>query len=229
MSGLFVVFEGVEGSGKSTQARLLGDRLAARGVDCVVTREPGGTAAGEEIRRIVLHGDAIPARAELLLILAARAVFVEEVVRPALDRGAVVVADRFELSSLAYQGYGRGLPLDEVRRLNAFATGGIAPDVTWVLDVPPELGAERRARAGAGADRIEREPESFHARVAEAYRLLSDMEPRVERIDGTQPTEAVAAEVLRRLEARFPETFPSGAGYYDHDPAADRPRSLEDG
>lgn len=146
--GLFIVLEGVEGSGKTTQARLLGERLARAGIDHLVTREPGGTATGEEIRRLLLHGGEVPARAELLLMLAARAVFVEEVVRPALARGAVVVADRYELSTLAYQGYGRGLPLDEVRRMNAFATGGLTADLTLVLDVPPEVGAARRAREG---------------------------------------------------------------------------------
>ncbi|HEX6940364.1 MAG TPA: dTMP kinase [Longimicrobiales bacterium] len=210
--GMFIVFEGVEGSGKTTQARLLGERLARHGVDCLVTREPGGTAAGEEIRRIVLHGGEIPARAELLLLLAARAVFVEEVVRPALERGAVVVADRYELSTLAYQGYGRGLPLEEVRRLNAFATGGLAPDVTLVLDVASGVGEARRAREGRPADRIERAGASFHARVAEAYRLLAETEPRVERIDGAGRPEEVHAEVVRRLRARFPETMWLGEG-----------------
>ncbi|HEX7119977.1 MAG TPA: dTMP kinase [Longimicrobiales bacterium] len=210
--GIFIVFEGVEGSGKSTQVRLLGERLARHGVDHLVTREPGGTSVGEEIRRILLHGGEVPARAELLLMLSARAVFVGEVVRPALERGAVVVADRYELSTLAYQGYGRGLPLDEVRRMNAFATEGVTPDVTLVLDVPPDVGAARRAKEGRHADRIEQAGAAFHARVAEAYRLLAETEPRVERVDGGGPPERVHAEVLRRLRARLPETLWLGEG-----------------
>ena len=210
--GLFIVLEGVEGSGKTTQARLLGERLAAAGIDHLVTREPGGTATGEEIRRLLLHGGEVPARAELLLMLAARAVFVEEVVRPALARGAVVVADRYELSTLAYQGYGRGLPLDEVRRMNAFATGGLTADLTLVLDVPPEVGAARRAREGRNADRIEQAGEEFHARVAGAYRLLAETEPGVVRIDGSGSAEAVHAEIVDLLRSRFPETLKFGGG-----------------
>ncbi len=211
-NGIFIVLEGVEGSGKSTQARRLGEWLAAHGIDHVSTREPGGTKTGEEIRRILLEGDEVPPRAELLLLLAARSIFVDRVVRPALARGAVVVADRYELSTLAYQGYGRGLPVEEVRRLNAFATGGLAADATVVLDVPPEVGEARRAREGRGADRIERAGAAFHRRVAEAYRLLAEIEPRVERIDGTGSPDEVHAKVVRRLRARFPETLGPGEG-----------------
>jgi dTMP kinase len=210
--GIFLVFEGVEGSGKSTQAALLSRWLGERGTPHHLCREPGGTEAGEEIRRIVLEGGEVPPRAELLLMLAARAIFVEEVVRPRLEAGQVVIADRYELSTLAYQGYGRGLPLDEVRRLNAFATGGLRPDLTIVLDVPFELGERRRAKAGRRSDRIERAGRAFHERVSEAYRLLAETEPGVERVDGTGTPEAVHEEILRRLRARFPETFPSTAG-----------------
>lgn len=209
---MFIVLEGVEGSGKSTQVKLLGDWLAKRGIGHVITREPGGTAVGEDIRRILLEGEHVPVRAELLLMLSARAIFVEETVRPALERGLVVVADRYELSTLAYQAYGRGLPVDEVRRMNAFATGGLAPDLTLVLDVPPEVGEARRAREGRGPDRIEKAGAAFHRAVAEAYRLLAETEPRVERIDGTGTPEAVHEAVLRSLAARFPETFGLGEG-----------------
>jgi dTMP kinase len=210
---MFIVLEGVEGSGKSTQARLLAERLAAHGVAHVLTREPGGTQIGEEIRRALLHGgDEVPARTELLLMLAARAAFVDAVVRPALARGAVVIADRYELSSLAYQGYGRGLPLEEVRRVNAFATGGVAPDLTIVLDVPPAEGVARRAAAGAAADRIERAGAAFHDSVAQAYRLLSETERNVEVVAGGDGPEAVHAAIVRLLAGRFPETFPFAAG-----------------
>lgn len=209
---MFIVLEGVEGSGKSTQVRLLDEWLTERGIDHIVTREPGGTATGEEIRRILLESEHIPPRAELLLMLAARAVFVDERVRPVLERGGVVVADRYELSTLAYQAYGRGLPVEDVRRMNAFATRGLVPDLTIVLDVPPEVGEARRVREGRGADRIEQAGATFHRKVAEAYRLLAETEPRVERIDGTGAPEVVRAEVLRVLRSYFPETFAPGEG-----------------
>ena len=210
--GVFVVFEGIEGSGKSTQARMLSEWLAARGVPHGRVREPGGTPVGEEIRRLILESDHLPARAELFLALAARALHVDEVLAPALAAGEVVVADRYELSTFAYQGYGRGLPLEEVRRMNELATGGLSPDVTLLLEVPVAVGEARRREAGRGADRIEGAGPAFHARVAEAYALLAETEPRVERVDATADPEQVHAEVLRRLNARFPETFPLRAG-----------------
>jgi dTMP kinase len=210
---MFIVLEGVEGSGKSTQARLLAEWLGARGVTHIVTREPGGTRIGEEIRRALLHGgDDVPARTELLLMLAARAAFVEGVVKPALERGDIVIADRYELSSLAYQGYGRGLPLEDVRRTNAFATGGLSPDLTILLELAPEDGVARRAAAGAAADRIERAGAGFHRQVARAYRLLTESEPNVEAVAAGGAPESVHAAILRVLERRFPETFPSAAG-----------------
>jgi dTMP kinase len=210
---VFIVLEGIEGSGKSTQARLLGEWLAVRGIRHLVTREPGGTRIGEEIRTTLLHGGGeVPARTELLLMVAARSAFVAEVVRPALAEGIVVVADRYELSTLAYQGYGRDLPLEEVRQVNAFATGGLKPDVTVVLDVAVEEGVARRARAGAAADRIESAGEAFHREVAKAYRLLSGMEPGIEVVAGGGDPEVVHAAIVRVLAARFPETFARAQG-----------------
>jgi dTMP kinase len=214
MAGRFIVLEGVEGSGKSTQARLLGEWLSARGIPHILTREPGGTRIGEEIRRALLHGgDDVPARAELLLMLAARAAFVERVVRPALERGEVVVADRYELSSFAYQGYGRGLPVEAVRQANAFATGGLKADLTIVLDVEPGEGAARQVKAGAAADRIERAGAAFHESVGRAYRLLSSSEPGIVTVPGTAAPEEVHGSIARLLQARFPETFGSAPGY----------------
>jgi dTMP kinase len=212
MSGAFIVLEGVEGSGKSTQVQLLRDWLEQAGVPCTAAREPGGTRIGEEIRRALLHGGDVPARAELLLMLAARAAFVEQIIRPALERGEVVIADRYELSSIAYQGYGRGLPVDEVRRVNAFATGGLTPDLTIILDVDQQEGAARQARAGLGVDRIERAGASFHRQVAGAYRLLIDSEPGVVAVPGTDDPGTVHGVIRRMLESRFPETFRSAAG-----------------
>jgi len=206
--GVFIAFEGLEGSGKTTQAKLLSAWLETHGIDHILTREPGGTTVGEAIREILLHRDPVPPRAELLLMLAARATLLDQVVQPALAGGRVVIADRYELSTLAYQGYGRGIPLDDVRAINAFATGGLAPDLTILLDVPVVEGEARRQRDGRQADRIESAGADFHARVAEAYRALGDCEPGVQRLDGTGSTESVHEEVKRLLRRRFPETFP---------------------
>lgn len=209
---MFIVLEGVEGSGKSTQARLLSEWLSARGIAHITTREPGGTRVGEEIRNALLHGGDVPARTELLLMVAARAALVDQVVRPALSRGEIVISDRYELSSLAYQGYGRGVPLEEVRRVNAFATGGLAPDLTLLLDIEPAEGVARQVRAGAGPDRIERAGESFHRAVARAYRLLSTAEAGVAVVPAAGSVEHVQAEIRAVLGERFPETFASAQG-----------------
>ena len=202
---MFIVFEGAEGSGKSTQVRLLGEWLGQAGVPHVLTREPGGTAVGEEIRAILLHGVDIPAETELLLMNAARAVFVHEVVKPALAARQIVIADRFWLSSLAYQGYGRGLPLDEVRRICAFAAQQVEPDLTVVLDVPLEESLVRRA--DRGADRIERAGTEFHQRVAGAYRLLPKTEKNVALLSGVGDPAEVHGKIISLLRSRFPETF----------------------
>lgn len=208
---MFLVLEGVEGSGKSTQARLLGQWLTGHGVPHVLTREPGGTTVGEEIRQILLHGHEMPAESELLLMNAARAVFVREVVKPALAAGKIVIADRFYHSSIAYQGYGRGLPLDQVRAVCRFATGGLEPDLTILLDVPVELGESRRATR-SGPDRIERAGTEFHRKVGEAYRLLPGTEEGVERVSGEGQPEVVQDRLRRLLIERFPETFPESMG-----------------
>jgi dTMP kinase len=209
---VFIVLEGIEGSGKSTQSRLLSEWLAGQGIAHVLTREPGGTQVGEEIRRALLHGGDVPARTELLLMLAARAAFVDQVVRPALDSGRIVIADRYEMSSFAYQGFGRGLALDDVRRANDFATTGLRPDLTIVLDVDPQEGVTRRARAGAADDRIERAGAEFHLQVARAYRLLSETEAGVAVVPGSGEPEAVQERIREVLRDRFPETFVSAQG-----------------
>lgn len=198
MTGWFVAFEGGEGSGKSTQARLLADRLGA-----VLTREPGGTAIGARIRALLLDpaSAGLDARAEALLMAADRAHHVAEVVRPALDAGTPVVTDRYAASSIAYQGYGRGLDLDEVRHLSAWATHDLWPDLTVLLDVPLAVTATRLAR---DLDRFEQEDGSFHERLVEGFRAQAAADPdRWVVIDGTRSVEAVAAAVAAAVDERL--------------------------
>src|SRR5687767_13044123 len=190
-SGVFVVLEGGDGCGKSTQARLLVSRLRDLGREVVATREPGATEAGAAIRSLVLGGGDLDPRAEALLIAADRAEHVAGVIRPALGRGAVVVSDRYIPSSLAYQGVARGLGVEEVARLSEWATGGLVPDLVIVLDVPAGEAAERRA---GPQDRMEREPDSFRAAVNQAYR---DLTARFgwTLVDGRESVEDVADQI----------------------------------
>lgn len=182
-AGRFITFEGGEGCGKSTQIRLLADRLRSAGKEVLLTREPGGTALAEKIRTLVREESDDPpnSRAETLLFLASRAQVVEGVIRPALESGTWVLCDRFADSTFAYQGYGRGLDLDELRRINSFATGGLAPDRTILLNVSPEVSAKRmRAREAAtntGADRMEKAGDDFHFRLRQGFLELAAAEP----------------------------------------------------
>lgn len=210
--GLFIVLEGVEGAGKSTQARLLSGWFEGLGLPYTLAREPGGTPVGEAIRRVVLdRGElTMPPETELFLILGARAAFVRAVVQPALDDGQVVLADRFDLSTFAYQGYGRGLDLEQVRRANEMATGGLRPDLYLVLDLPVEAGLERKGAIGAG-DRIEREGVSFLSRVREGYRTLAETVPNARLIGADGGPEEVQTSLRRVLNGIFPETF-AGSG-----------------
>src|SRR5919106_6957001 len=184
---MFITFEGVDGSGKTTQARLLADSLRAEGRDVVDTREPGGTPLGERVRELVLTGEYIAPWAETALFAAARAQLVAEVIRPSLARGADVVCDRYLDSSLAYQGLARGLGVERVLELNLVVTGGLLPDRTFLLLVPLDRAVRQR---GATPDRIEREGEDFVARVDAAYRELAGIfAQRVFPIDATPPPE----------------------------------------
>jgi len=191
---MFVTFEGLDGSGKTTQAELLRERLEAEGEQVVLTREPGGTELGERIRDLVLHGGHVAPWAEALLYAASRAQHVEEVIKPALGRGASVICDRYLDSSVAYQGVGRGLGLERVLELNLDAVGGLLPDRTFLLALDP---AEVTARlAEQQPDRLEREGDDFHARVAEGYRELAARFPdRIVVLDGTRPPDELAKEV----------------------------------
>ncbi len=194
MASRFIAFEGGEGSGKSTQARRLAQALGA-----VLTHEPGGTALGRRIRAVVLDpaAEGIDERTEALLMAADRAQHVADVVRPALARGHDVVSDRFSGSTLAYQGYGRGLTLDDLVWLSRWAARGLEPDVVVLLDVPEDVAA---ARMGGNPDRMEAEDREFHARVSEGYRKLAAAQPdRWVVVDGTGTVDEVAERVLKAV------------------------------
>lgn len=197
--GLFITFEGPEGSGKTTQIRLLAEWLRHSGCDVLTTREPGGTRIGDAIRALLLdpdHGEMSPA-AEILLFSAARAQHVSEVIRPQLERGGFVLCDRFADSTLAYQGYGRGLDLAELRRITAFATGGLTPDLTVCLDLPAAEGLARKLNADSAEwNRMEQEQLAFHERVREGYLALAAEEPeRWVVIDATQRVAAIQEQI----------------------------------
>jgi dTMP kinase len=207
MPALFVTFEGPEGCGKTTQVRLLAEWLSARGYDVLATREPGGTRIGEQIRAILLnpdHTEMVPA-AEILLFSAARAQIVHEVIIPHLQRGGIVLCDRFADSTLAYQGYGHGLDLEVLRVITAFATAGLTPDVTFYLDIPVEEGLRRKAEAGlAEWNRLDQRELAYHQRVQEGYRRLIAAEPaRWVIIDARGSIEAVHRQVVREMERRL--------------------------
>lgn len=207
--GLFVAFEGGDGAGKSTQARLLGEWLSARGREVVHTREPGGTTLGRTLRELVLHGEdgSVSPRAEALIFAADRAHHVATLVRPALARGAVVLTDRYLDSSVAYQGAARALGADEVRALSLWATDGLLPDLTVLLDLEPAVAAARRT---GEPDRIEREPTAFHARVREHFLELAAAEPgRYLVVDATLAPEEIQERVRGRLARLLPAPAPA--------------------
>lgn len=201
----FITIDGVEGAGKSTQAARLADALRRDGHEVVLTREPGGTELGRALRRMLLEDDSPgpTAETELLLYLADRAEHVRRLIQPALARGAIVIADRFSDSTVAYQSYGRGLPLDTVKRLDAFARGGVAPDLSFFLDLPPDLGLER-ARATGPADRLEREALDFHKRVRDGFLTIAAAEPaRVVLLDARLEIADLARELAEHARARL--------------------------
>jgi dTMP kinase len=209
--GLFIAFEGGEGTGKTTQARLLAIWLREQGYDVVTTHEPGATKVGMRLRALLLdtsHTGMSP-HAEALMYAADRAEHVSAVIEPALARGAIVITDRYIDSSLAYQGAGRGLLTEEVVRLNRWATGGRMPDLTILLDMPPEAGLDRRT---ASADRLEAEPAEFHRRVRAGFLVLARAEPsRYMVLDAAQPTSAVSREIKDRIQELLPDPVPREA------------------
>ena len=192
--GTFITFEGVEGAGKTTQA----ERLAtALGPDVVLTREPGGTPIAERIRDIFLTSDGITTMTELLLLAAARAQHVDELIRPALEAHKIVICDRFTDATFAYQGYRGGIDLALIHQLNRVATGGLTPDITFILDLPPEIGLQRQQRDETHRDRLEREPLERHRKVREGYLSAAKADPdRVKVIDAAQSPDTVHKAIL---------------------------------
>jgi dTMP kinase len=202
---LFITLEGPDGGGKSTQARQLVDYLQGRGLNVLLTREPGGTPIGDQIRRTLmdLGNTGMHPRTEILLFSASRAQIVHQVIRPHLESGGVIVCDRFYDSTLAYQGYGHGLDLQALQAITAFATGGLRPDLTLLLDLPAEDGLRRRERGGQW-NRLDAYDLAFHQRVRQGYFALAAAEPeRWVRVDATQPLEVVQAAMRQTVDARL--------------------------
>jgi dTMP kinase len=220
MPGLFVTFEGGEGSGKTTQLKALLAHLRAAGRDAIETRDPGGTPIGKQIRELLLDREntRMTAMAELFLYEASRAQLVDEVIRPALREGRVILCDRFTDSTLAYQGHGRGLDRDLILRLNDWATGGLRAHLTLFLDLSPEVGLararERLAHPKTRRDRIEEEVLGFHQRVREGYQAIAAAEPeRVIVLDASRGILELGAEIRWRVEALLPPSaLPSDSG-----------------
>lgn len=205
-AGCFVVVEGPDGAGKSTLVAGIADRLAARGQSTTVVREPGGTDVAEALRRQLLDAErSFTAEVELLYMVTARADLVARRIRPALGAGDVVLSDRYDLSTVAYQGAGRGLPAERIEWINGAATGGLRPDVTLVLDIDPALGRTRQGLAGKDADRIERVGVDFHARVAAAYRAATGA--GVHHVVAAASPRAVLDAAWQVLVAELPHTF----------------------
>ena len=211
---LFIVFEGIEGSGKTTQVKKAGDYLAQRNIPFIITSEPGGTLLGEELRQLLLHKTTLSLgiKTELLLFAADRAQHVEEIILPALRNGKIVLCDRFSDATIAYQGYGRGWDIDVIRKVNNFATQSLSPDLTFLLDVPVDIGLGRVLRRTASSatqkgmnetfdDRFEKEEESFHMRVRDGYLSLAEDEPeRFRIIDGLMDVSQIHREICCVLE-----------------------------
>jgi dTMP kinase len=215
---MFITFEGIDGSGKTTQITQVTDYLRQAGYTVLLTREPGGTAIGDQVREVLhrLDNIAMHPHTELLLYCASRAQIVAEVIRPALDQGQIVISDRYGDSTLAYQGYGHGLELAALKQILAFATGGLQPDVTVYLDLSPEAGLKRRQAGsmfGEEWNRLDDMALSFHQKVYAGYEKLIEAEPqRWLRIAGDQPADQVQAAIRRALAPRLPKIRKSDGG-----------------
>jgi dTMP kinase len=200
---LFISLEGPDGCGKTVQSKRLVEHLRSQGMDVLMTREPGGTEIGDQIRQVImsLENRQMDPRTEFLLFTASRAQLVKEVIRPQLEAGGVIVSDRFYDSSFAYQGYGHGLPLDELRAITAFATGGLVPDLTLLIDLPADAGLARR-KSGGHWNRMDAYEVDFHRRVRAAYREMAQNEPgRWRTVDGDRSQGAVQADLQAAVAA----------------------------
>ncbi|NLB68214.1 MAG: dTMP kinase [Lentisphaerae bacterium] len=208
MRGRLITFEGVEGGGKSIQTSMLAQKLREAGFEVLTTREPGGTPTGEIIRDILQNdksGEPISPAAEALLFCASRAQLCQYILKPALERGAWIVLDRFTDPTLAYQGYGRGFDVETLRKLNDFATGSVKPDLTFLIDIPVELGLSRvfSRECGTG-DRMEREPIEFHQRLYAGYREMASRETeRIKVVDGQKQQFELADEIWAEVRTRL--------------------------
>ena len=207
-AGFFVVLEGPEGAGKTTLAAALAERLRGLGLDPVLVREPGGTPAAEALRSELLDADRpwTPEQ-ELLYMVTARADLVTRVIRPALEAGRLVLSDRFDLSTRAYQGAGRGVPLEHLEWVNRAATGGLVPDLTLILSLPPEAGAARLETTGRTRNRLDRETPEFHHRVLKRYQ--AEQGPGVRHLDATAPVDRLTDLALAELRAARPDLVPA--------------------
>ncbi|MFQ5651115.1 MAG: dTMP kinase [bacterium] len=208
MQGTLINFEGVDFSGKSVQARLLHEQLTKLNIPVVLLREPGGTQISEKIRAVVLDKEnhSMTAQAELLLYSAARTQMVSEEVIPNLEAGKVVICDRYYDSTLAYQGYGRGIDLDFIKKLNIFVTYGIKPDLTFLVDLAPEVALQRNEAKARALDRLEQEEMEFHHRVRQGYLEMANSPPDKARfvvIDGAQSVEAIQKKIFEIVKKRL--------------------------
>ncbi len=207
--GLFITFEGIDGCGKSTQLLRVAEKLRAQGYVVVVTREPGGTPISEKIREILIspQNSEMCSQTELLLYLAARAQHVQQTIRPAIERGELVLCDRFQEATFAYQGYGRGLELEFLKNINEFATSGVSPDCTFIFDISVELSKLRLSRIGKGQDRLESAGDAFFGRIREGYLAAASANPeKIRLLDGSRGLEELTDEVYRMLSGMLQST-----------------------
>ena len=204
--GLFITFEGIDGCGKSTQIAKAAEYLKEKGISLIVTREPGGTPLGEKIRELILspQNSEMKNSCELLLYLSARAQHVEEKIKPALEKGITVLCDRYQEATLAYQGFGRGYPLNLLQKLNAFATGGLVPSKTFIFDITVECAFDRMKKSGKAPDRLEKNSKEFYRKIREGYLALASAHPkRIKLIQGEKSVDEIFLEVKKDLEVLY--------------------------
>lgn len=204
--GLFITFEGIDGCGKSTQIDKAAEYLKEKGIPFILTREPGGTPLAEKIRDVILSTEngEMKNSCELLLYLSARAQHVEEKIKPALEKGITVLCDRYQEATFAYQGFGRGYPLDLLQQLNRFATGGLDPLKTFIFDITVECAVERLKKTGKAPDRVEKNPKEFHKKIRGGYLALASAHPeRIRLLQGDRPVDEIFNEVKRDLDVLF--------------------------